>query len=374
MRTIWLLVAKDLRLLFRDPLGVVVTFGLPFAFALLFGFLFSDSEGPRGSLRVALVDDEQSETSRSYVEALAHTPELDARVTTLAQARELLRRGEASVYVRLSAGEPGQVGAVDVVHGPGRRVEASVLQGALLRAVGALQDEGKAQATGEDPARERALLGVSGLPFRLSTRADEVAARKQGPFDASLPLGMVWGIVCCASIFGVSLVVERQRRTLERLRTAPLSTVHLLASKAIACTLAIVTVELSLLIVGALWLDVHVDSPLSFLCAAVCTGIGFGGLMLALAVVSPTERAATGIGWGVLTLLAMIGGGTVPLSAMPPWLESLSRVSPFNWAVTAVEGAVWRGFSPFEMLAPCVSLLLLGGFFFVVGTLAFRDA
>ncbi len=370
MRSIWLLVVKDLRLLSRDPLGVLVTFGLPFAFALLFGFLFSETDGPRGALRVAIVDEESSQASQGYVQALVHTPELDARVVTLGEARELLRRGDAGVYVRLTAGAPGEVNGVEVVHGPGRRIEASVLQGALLRAVGELSSPRAAR----EGAPRGALLGVSGLPFRLSTRAAEVAARKQGPFDASLPLGMVWGIVCCASIFGVSLVVERQRRTLERLRTAPLSSLHLLASKAIACTITIVAVQLALLVAGMVWLEVHPGSLGLFALAAVCTGIGFGGLMLALAVVSPTERAATGIGWGVLTLLAMVGGGTVPLSAMPPWLESLSRLSPFNWAVTAVEGAVWRGFSFTEMLAPCASLLLLGGIFFVAGALAFREA
>jgi ABC-2 type transport system permease protein len=366
VRLIWLLVAKDLRLLFRDPLGVLVTFGLPFAFALLFGFLFSDADGPRGALRVAIVDEEKSSASEGYVAALSATPELDARVTSLAFAREMLRRGETGVFVRLSKG--ADVGEVEVVHGPGRRIEASVLQGALLRAVGASAEHPQPDSEGG------ALLGVRGLPFRLTTRAAEVSARKQGPFDASLPLGMVWGIVCCASIFGVSLVVERQRRTLERLRTAPLSSLHLLASKAIACTIAIVAVELALLSAGVLWLDVNPSSPWLFVLAAVCTGLGFGGLMLALAVISPTERAATGIGWGVLTLLAMIGGGTVPLSAMPPWLESLSRMSPFSWAVTAVEGAVWRGFSTSEMLVPCASLLLLGAAFFVVGALSFRDA
>ncbi len=348
MRIIWLLVVKDLRLLLRDPLGVLVTFGLPCAFALLFGFLFAESDGPRGALRVAIVDEEQSPTSASYVRALERTPELDTHATTLLQAKELLRRGDAGVYVRLSRTPPDEMGHVEVVHGPGRRIEASVLQGALLRA-------------------------VRGLPFRLSTHAAALAVRKPGPFDASLPLGMVWGIVCCASIFGVSLVVERQRRTLERLRTAPLSCVHLLASKAIACCISIVAVQVALMVAGVLWFNVHAESPLLFLLATVCTGVAFGGLMLALAVVSPTERAATGIGWGVLTLLAMIGGGTIPLTAMPPWLESLSRVSPFSWAVTAVEGSTWRGFSMTEMLPPCASLLALGAFFFVVGNLAFRD-
>lgn len=365
MRSIWLLVVKDLRLLFRDPLGVVVTFALPFAFALLFGLLFSETDGPRGALSIAVVDEERSALSRGYVDALARTPELMVETCTLERARELLRRGEVGVYVRLSpARSEGAQRAVEVVHGPGRRIEASVLQGALLRAIGAM---------GAGPGAQGAQQQL-GLPFKLETRAAQLVARRQGPFDASLPLGMVWGIVCCASIFAVSLVVERKRRTLERLCTAPLSRVHLLASKAIACAVAIVLVQLALLLLGSLVFGVEVGSLAGFALATLATGIGFGGLMLAIAVVSPTERAATGVGWGVLTLLAMIGGGTVPLSQMPSWLESISRVSPFSWAVMAIEGAIWRQFSWAEMAAPCMQLIALGALFFALGTLAFREA
>jgi len=40
---------------------------------------------------------------------------------------------------------------------------------------------------------------------------------------------------------------------------------------------------------------------------------------------------------------AMIGGVMIPLIAMPPWLLSLSNISPMKWAILSYEGAIWRG-------------------------------
>jgi ABC-2 type transport system permease protein len=68
----------------------------------------------------------------------------------------------------------------------------------------------------------------------------------------------------------------------------------------------------------------------------------------------------------------MIGGGMIPLIAMPGWLQKASQVSFFKWAIVAVEGAVWRGFGPRDMLLPCAVLLLFGAVFFALGVAIFR--
>jgi len=69
---------------------------------------------------------------------------------------------------------------------------------------------------------------------------------------------------------------------------------------------------------------------------------------------------------------AMVGGGMIPLIAMPGWLAKASVVSPFKWAITAIEGAVWRGFTLADMALPCALLLGMGALFFVVGVAIFR--
>jgi ABC-2 type transport system permease protein len=90
-----------------------------------------------------------------------------------------------------------------------------------------------------------------------------------------------------------------------------------------------------------------------------------------LSVLGKTEQSAGGIGWAVLLVMAMLGGGMVPLFIMPSWMEAVSNVSPVKWAILGMEGAVWRGFSLNEMLLPCGILVGVGVVCFAVGVCAF---
>jgi ABC-2 type transport system permease protein len=54
--------------------------------------------------------------------------------------------------------------------------------------------------------------------------------------------------------------------------------------------------------------------------------------------------------------------------AMPPWMLTLSHVSPVKWAIVALEGAIWRGFGAQEMLLPCGLLLGLALVTFLIGS------
>ena len=86
-----------------------------------------------------------------------------------------------------------------------------------------------------------------------------------------------------------------------------------------------------------------------------------------------TEQAAAGAGWAVMMPLTMLGGGMVPLFFMPGWMVTVSSLSPVKWAILAMEGAIWRGFSLREMLLPCGILVVVGVVCFAIGTRTFRS-
>jgi ABC-2 type transport system permease protein len=64
----------------------------------------------------------------------------------------------------------------------------------------------------------------------------------------------------------------------------------------------------------------------------------------------------------------MFGGGMVPLLFMPAIMKTLSDYSPVKWSILALEGSIWRGFTPFEMLVPCAILIAIGAFCMAVGS------
>jgi ABC-2 type transport system permease protein len=180
-------------------------------------------------------------------------------------------------------------------------------------------------------------------------------------------------IGCCLSL-GLTIVTERTRGTLVRLRMSPLSRTRLLAGKALACFVLTVCVASGLLVIAAVVPMFHViptSIPLVAL-AIVCIGICFTGLMMMIAVIGKSEQSAAGLGWGVMLIFSMLGGGMVPQFVMKPWMIALGSISPVKWAMMALDGAIWRGSSLAELAMPCGILVAIGVVTFFIGTRLFR--
>gem|GEM_PF-114035 len=193
------------------------------------------------------------------------------------------------------------------------------------------------------------------------------------PFAISSPQGIIWGLMGAAMGFAASFVGERTGGTLARLRASPLPASSLLMGKALACYITTLAASVGILGVGAL-MGVSLSNWPTLLLGVASVCVGFTGLMMLIAAVAPTERAASGVGWAALMVLGFIGGAAVPTFAMPGWLQSVSAISPMRWAMQALEGGVWRGYTPTEpaMLLPVGIMLGLGVFGLVVGAWSLR--
>ena len=190
-------------------------------------------------------------------------------------------------------------------------------------------------------------------------------------FELSFPQGLVWGLMSAAFTFGLSFVVERTRGTLLRLRIAPVSTTAVLAGKSLACFTLVVGLSTAMLAFGALAFGVRPDSVAHLAMAIAAIGVCWVGLMMLIAVSGKTEAAVGGIGWAMLMIMAMIGGGMIPRPFMPSWMETVGIISPVRWSLQALEGALWRGYTTDQMLFPCLVLVVIGVLGFAVGSRLF---
>ena len=157
MRAILTLALKDLKLLFRDGFALFWVFAFPLMYALFFGSLFgNDDDGSRGRIAIAVVDEDGSEASAQLIGRLAEHESIrlprqgaeeDAlpALSTLEEARALVRKGSRTAYLRIPAGygvspfalfgggddSPGLEVGID----PSRSAEAGFLQGILMEVV-----------------------------------------------------------------------------------------------------------------------------------------------------------------------------------------------------------------------------------------------
>jgi len=206
-------------------------------------------------------------------------------------------------------------------------------------------------------------------------KRDVTGDDQSGPhraFDFTFPQGVLWGVLGCVMSFAVGLVVERTHGTLVRLQTAPLTRAQVLAGKALACFVAVMGMQSLLFLLGTAVFGLRVHSVPLLVAAMLSIATAFVGIMMLVAAIGRHEQTTSGAGWALLMPMSMIGGGMIPLFVMPPWLVSLSAISPVKWAILALEGATWRGFGPGDMLLPCLVLIGVGVTAFFIGTKAVR--
>lgn len=421
MNPILAIAGKDLRLLIRDRAGFFWVLGWPFLMALFFGSIIGgdDAQSP---MKIALVDQDRTEFSRAFGTELERSDALDVVEAPLDSARMLVRRGRLTGYVALLPGMGRSLGfgsdsaTVELGLDPSRRAEAGYLEGLVTQALfqsmqGSFGADGAGRVTVQDriaeiqtdttltPARrgeltsfftsmERFLGSLDSVqnaagapgPADSTTRAlgpnlkvVAVAEEGDGPrsaFEVTFPSAMMWALIGVCMSFAISIVHERLTGTFLRLRLAPISRAQILAGKGLAAYTAALAALTLLLAFGALVLGVRVTSVSKLVVAVLSCAFCFVGLMMLISTLGRTHQAVAGAGWALLLVMAMTGGGMIPLIAMPPWMQAVSHFSLVKWGVLSVEGAIWRGFSWNEMLVPVSILLAVGTMAFLVGARA----
>ncbi len=407
---------KDLKLLTRDRVGFFFVIGFPLLMALFFGSIFSGGGGAAGSMDIALVDEDRTGGSAEFAKILDATDILQVITLDPASAMEKLKKGDITAVLVLKKGFGdgsglffGSEPLIEVTVDPSRKAEREYLRGILIQnAFEGLQKKFKdpgqmrsmaqqglkeiQQSPGMDPAQKK-IYGdfmtsldtfYGGMDPKTSGKGSffkEPAIRfvdfrkdQAGPrsyFEISFPQAVMWGLVACAAAFALSLVQERLRGTYLRLLMAPIGRAHILGGKALGCFLACILTMTLILCVGVFLFKVRIGDPGLLLLVMLCAAFCFSGVMMFISVLGRTEQAVGGASWALLLVFSMVGGGMIPLIIMPKWLITVGHFSPVKWGILAFEGAIWRGFSPADMLLPCGMLLLFGLVFFSIGLTIF---
>ena len=409
------LAIKDIHVLLSDKGNIFWVFGFPVLFALFFGAIYSGAgEGPSG-MKIAVVDEDGSEFSNSFISRLESDEALIIEKMSRDEAIERVRKGKVSAAAVLKKGfgdgfeamfnskEPKMEIAAD----PSRKMESGYLQGLLAKAqfeslgdkmvdrdwmrdqIGIWRNEVEdSNDLKDDQAKlflnlfdsyDTLLKDVNDEDFRAGFQGDlinfaqlDVSREREGPiapFQITFPQVLLWGFLGCTSTFAISIVKERTHGTYDRLRIGPIARAHILAGKGLACFFTCVLI-MCILIIGAKYLfKMPMGNWLLFVPAVICTILCFVGMMMFICTLGKTEQSVGAAGWAMLMIMGMIGGAMMPLVFMPSWLRSFSNFSPVKWGIYALEGAVWRNFSIAEMVVPCLILLAIGFAAFMLGVL-----
>jgi ABC-2 type transport system permease protein len=422
-----LLAWKDLRLLMRDRLSAFFILGFPILMGLFFGLVMGgSSSGDRGTMEIALIDEDRSEFSQKFVDALAKNENIHLSTDSFNSAMDSVRLGKRTGLIVIPKGYGEKAGIMweeqpelQLCIDPSRTAEAAMIEGFIMQATASLIGDrfnepsqflpsiavARDQLLGGDANPQTKLLagaffgslekmiesadrlqaeddsqGFGGPELQFAKVKRIEVARNADPnsiqgqltklrsrWDISFPQAMMWGVLGCVAGFAISIARERSMGTMLRLQVSPLNKMQILLGKATACFLAVLFVVAALVVLGVL-LGMQPISYAKLAVSALAIGLCFVGIMMTFAVLGKSEQSVSGIGWAINTMMAMIGGCMIPAMFLPGFLQRLSFISPIRWGILALEGAIWRDFSWAELFPSCLVLVGMGVAGFLIGT------
>lgn len=162
-----------------------------------------------------------------------------------------------------------------------------------------------------------------------------------------------------------SLIQEREGGSLFRLLTMPVSYMTLIMGK-VGVYLAVCLVQTVAMLAAGIWLLPLVGLPrlvlgnepaamIAMTLVVATAAVGYG---MMIGTISKTHQQAAAFGSISIIILAAMGGLWVPIYLMPPFMRSVSAISPLNWAIKGYYDIFLRGGGLLQIAPQVVKLLL----------------
>jgi ABC-2 type transport system permease protein len=191
-------------------------------------------------------------------------------------------------------------------------------------------------------------------------------------YDYAFSKFMFWGLFGGAASSVASMAVEKNSGTIIRLQVAPIGRVHVLLAKSLACIVFLLFSSVISYLFAKLLFGIKTGSFLTLAVVLISNAIFLAGLTTFLSNFVKTERAAGGLSWGVLQVLACFSGIMFPVSVMPSWMQATSNFNPVTWSVKAMEIALWKEVTFQEILLPIGVPIVAGIILFSISVYIFR--
>lgn len=400
-RVFWVHLVKDVRLLFADPLALLLSLAIPLVLGGLMSIAFGGAGDVQPKAQVWLADEDESFLSEVLVNALgSEDVPIELSLASWPDAQAALEAGEGSVALRLPAGFGQQFLleqplTIDVITNPSQ----TILPGIVTNLLELLREAHfylhrlfgaplKLIAAGPPPDDSLfANTQVAALAVQINTlmqdveerlfppqiELEELSAAEKSSFDRPLtqlliPGVLVMTLLFLAQGFAEQLWREREVPTLRRILTAPHGLRDFLFSKTLSATLMISAISALCLALGGLLLGLEWAHLPAVWLLATLVGAAFYLLFAFLGTFASNQRGANLIANMLLFPLIMIGGSFFPLETMPDGLAMLGRLTPNGSAVATIDALLAGAPAPWTATLVIIGITgLLSGVGFVWG-------
>lgn len=367
MIALWASIYKEWRLLLRDWHALLVLFLMPALFIVIMSLALAERIG--GEAHFQLKGYVQGETNSAEAQdLLGELQQTDLLQLTAGSDNAPLRLGEQAFAIRLlpnfeqALNTSGATG-IEVTFAPelGAR-ERELILAATRQAFARFYTRRIAADLGydDDYAREELLREN----FVVSTHQAQTSA--PNAVQQNVPGWLIFAMFFIAIPLSTTVIQERSERTLMRLQTLGASLKVIYAAKLapyfvvnmLQLVLMLALGALLLPLLGAEGLSLAVNIP-ALMLIGVCTSLAALALASLVASAARTVEQATVASGGLNILLAALGGIMIPAFVMPPTLQTLTQLSPMNWALSGFLEILVRDGTSADVAPHCAALLLL---------------
>jgi ABC-2 type transport system permease protein len=412
MKKLFLIGLKDLKLMFRDRAALTFMLLAPFLLTIGLGFVtgrFSGNSNGLSDIPVVIVNLDNDQLGDALADVFSSQDLADLMEPTASSdpdaARRLIDEDKAAAAVIIPEGftrsiipaqgtvldenyvQPDPV-KIEVYANPTRPTSAGVVKAVVDEFISRV-DEGRTSGM-----TSMAQLMQSGLidPQNVQSEAqalfenvDQTQAAaitlktdKEGAqateFDmlAYFAPGMaLMFLMYTVSHGGRSILVERSQGTLPRLLTSPTSIAQFIGGKVLGVFFMGIAQVGILILASAVFFGVKWGDPLGtfvLIVAAVFAATGWGVMITAFA---RTPAQVGTLGSSVMLIFGILGGSFISLDQLPPFVQSLSRITPNAWGLDGFTTLALGGTLK-NLGEPIMGLLVMGTVLFGIAVVLFR--
>ena len=366
LENIYYLTIKELRSIRADYVVLIL---VAYVFTVAVYTVATGVSTEPQNLTVGVVDEDQSNLSRQFLDVLNRPPLFKRAVLINANEIDPIMNAGRMIFVLEIPSRFEQ----DLV--AGRKVSLQLNVDAT-----AMAPAGNGAIYIQTIIMQEIANFLAGLQVPLPSQANIVIRSKFNPefYSAwfSSVMQVVSNITMLAVILtGAALIRERERGTVEHLLVMPVVPPEIMWSKIIANTLVIlIAAELSLLFVVQWFLAVPIAGSITlFFFGATVYAVAVATLGILLATMTNTMGQFGGLVAPILLIDQLLSGGVTPMESEPVWLQYLMRtISATPHFVDFSKAILYRG-ADFPIVWPqLAAMAAIGSVYFIFSLHRFR--
>jgi len=370
MNRLWAVFKKEILQIRRDPLSLSMLIFVPAFLLLLYGYALSFDVK---HIRVAVLDEDQTQTSRFLLDSLFKNPYFDraGALSSRAEIDHWLKSGKARVVLVIphdfstciARGQKAQAQAlIDGADATAANVAVAYLD--------ALAERMTAQLMARSPAGEAGLApraaspGNAGGLLRLEPRIWFNPDLQSAHFLIPGLMGMLL-MLSAVIATSLSIVREKERETIEQINVSAIRPFELIIGKILPYLLICAVTTLAVLGIGWFVFGVAVRGSPLLLSGSVLIFL-FAALGMGLLISSATSSQQEAFQLAIITTLlpsVILSGLIFPLSGMPKIIQGISLLVLPRYFVSVMRGIILKDAS-FMMIWPQLAAMVALGLVF----------